>query len=80
MPQNKKQYRGALDAPGVIRGICAAFPEGTEPSMCNENWVSDNECTEGSEGWLACNSGWVQEEQYMQQNMICGLVTICSFD
>jgi len=54
---NKKQYRGALDAPGVIRGICAAFPEGTEPSMCNENWVSDNECTEGSEGWLACNSG-----------------------
>lgn len=25
--------------------------------MCNEKWVSDNECLAGSEGDLACNSG-----------------------
>jgi hypothetical protein len=54
---NAKQYRGTLEAPAVLRAICSGFPTGSEPSVCNEEWVSDNECTVGSEGWTACNSG-----------------------
>lgn len=54
---NARQYRGVLDAPGVLRAICAGFPTGQEPSVCNEEWVSDNECREGGEGWEACNNG-----------------------
>lgn len=54
---NQKQYRGTLDAPSVIRALCAAFPLGQEPSLCNEGWVSDNECAIGGAGWKACNEG-----------------------
>eukprot|EP00878_Enallax_costatus_P034447 GHUV01038194.1.p1 GENE.GHUV01038194.1~~GHUV01038194.1.p1 ORF type:complete len:492 (+),score=107.81 GHUV01038194.1:754-2229(+) len=53
---NKRQYRGALEAPSVLRAICAGYPTGVEPSVCNEEWVSDNECKEGNDGYLACNS------------------------
>lgn len=53
---NRQQYRGSLEAGSVLRGICAGFPEGVEPGMCNEGWVSDNECAVGGEGWQACNS------------------------
>ncbi|WIA30662.1 hypothetical protein OEZ86_000736 [Tetradesmus obliquus] len=54
---NARQYRGVLEAPSVLRAICTGFPTGNEPAVCNEEWVSDNECKEGNEGWTACNSG-----------------------
>lgn len=54
---NQRQYRGALDSPSVLRAICSGFPEGSEPTVCNEEWVSDNECRPGNEGWEACNNG-----------------------
>jgi hypothetical protein len=54
---NHKQYRGALESASVLRALCASFPAGHEPSVCNEDWVSENECEEGSTGWQACNSG-----------------------
>lgn len=54
---NNRQYRGVLEPPSVLRAICAGFPTGNEPSVCNEEWVSDNECRQGNEGWTACNSG-----------------------
>lgn len=54
---NAKQYRGSLDAGSVTRALCAAFPAGQEPAVCNERWVSEDECAEGGEGWLSCSSG-----------------------
>lgn len=54
---NGKQYRGTLDGPSVLRAVCSGFPTGLEPAVCNEEWVSDNECKIGGEGWNACNSG-----------------------
>lgn len=54
---NGKQYRGTLDGPSVLRAVCSGFPTGMEPPVCNEEWVSDNECKIGGEGWNACNSG-----------------------
>lgn len=54
---NGKQYRGTLDGPSVLRAVCSGFPTGMEPTVCNEEWVSDNECKVGGEGWNACNSG-----------------------
>jgi hypothetical protein len=53
---NGKQYRGALEPGPVLRAICAGFPGGTEPGVCNERWVSDDECAPGGEGDLACRS------------------------
>ncbi|GBF87811.1 vacuolar-sorting receptor-like protein [Raphidocelis subcapitata] len=52
-----RQYRGGLSPGSVLRALCAAFPAGGEPSVCNEAWVSEDECREGAEGWLACKSG-----------------------
>lgn len=54
---NSKQYRGSLEAASVLRALCASFPVDGEPGVCNEAWVSDNECAAGSEGALACSSG-----------------------
>lgn len=52
-----KQYRGNLEAGSVLRALCAAFPAGSEPAVCVEAWVSEDECVEGGDGWRACNSG-----------------------
>jgi hypothetical protein len=30
---NNAQYRGRLDVPSVVRGICAGFSETTEPAV-----------------------------------------------
>lgn len=54
---NGKQYRGSLEAGAVLRALCAAYPSGGEPPVCNEAWVTENECAEGGEGWRACSSG-----------------------
>lgn len=54
---NRKQYRGNLDAGSVLRALCAAFPYGSEPGVCTETWVSEDECEVGGDGWRACNSG-----------------------
>jgi hypothetical protein len=54
---NKKQYRGNLGAGSVLRALCAAFPTGSEPAVCTETWVSEDECAEGGDGWRACSSG-----------------------
>jgi len=54
---NKRQYRGTLDAGSVQRALCAAFPTGSEPPVCTETWVSEDECAEGGDGWRACSSG-----------------------
>ena len=31
---NSDQYRGRLDAPAVLRALCAGFSEGSEPRVC----------------------------------------------
>ncbi|KAI8469825.1 MAG: hypothetical protein J3K34DRAFT_393772 [Monoraphidium minutum] len=54
---NGRQYRGNLEAGSVLRALCAGFPAGTEPAVCNEAWVSEDECAEGGDGWRACNTG-----------------------
>ncbi|KAG2487035.1 hypothetical protein HYH03_014281 [Edaphochlamys debaryana] len=54
---NGKQYRGSLDVGSVMRGICAGFPDGGEPPICNQAWISDDECLPGGVGYLACMSG-----------------------
>jgi hypothetical protein len=51
---NRKQYRGTLEAGSVLRAVCAAFPAGGEPPVCNQKWVSEDECAEGGDGWRAC--------------------------
>jgi hypothetical protein len=53
---NGKQYRGALEPGPVLRAICAGFPSGAEPGVCNERWVSDDECAPGGAGDLACRA------------------------
>jgi hypothetical protein len=55
---NGKQYRGALEPGPVLRAVCAGFAAGTEPAVCNERWVSDDECAPGGEGDLACRSSF----------------------
>lgn len=54
---NGKQYRGNLEAGSVLRALCAGFPSGSEPAVCTETWVSEDECAPGGDGWRACNSG-----------------------
>ncbi|GLI71486.1 hypothetical protein VaNZ11_016698 [Volvox africanus] len=55
---NGGQYRGSLEASPVLRALCAAFPDGHEPAVCNEIWVSDDECQgPHGEGYIKCNVG-----------------------
>mmetsp|Transcript_29301 Transcript_29301/g.64826 ORF Transcript_29301/g.64826 Transcript_29301/m.64826 type:complete len:785 (+) Transcript_29301:192-2546(+) len=54
---NGQQYRGNLDVAGVLRGLCSAFPEGREPAVCLEKWVSEDECETGGQGYNACRVG-----------------------
>ncbi|PNW86726.1 hypothetical protein CHLRE_02g095111v5 [Chlamydomonas reinhardtii] len=54
---NGRQYRGSLDVGGVMRAICSGFPAGQEPAVCNQGWVSEDECAPGGVGYLACMSG-----------------------
>ena len=42
---------------GVMRALCAAFPEGREPAICNEKWVAEDECESGGPGWTNCRVG-----------------------
>lgn len=42
---------------GITRALCASFPEGTEPALCNEQWVSDNECETLAVGYTKCRVG-----------------------
>eukprot|EP00798_Chlamydomonas_sp_ICE-L_P022588 gene22588-29724_t len=51
---NGVQYRGDLDVPGVMRALCSAFTLGQEPGLCNELWISDDECEVGGAGVEAC--------------------------
>ncbi|KAG2428538.1 hypothetical protein HYH02_014342 [Chlamydomonas schloesseri] len=53
---NGRQYRGSLDVGGVMRAICSGFPPGAEPGVCNQGWVSEDECAPGGVGYLACMS------------------------
>ncbi|MEW5305678.1 MAG: hypothetical protein WDW36_008204 [Sanguina aurantia] len=51
---NGKLFRGSLDKAGVMRALCSAFPKDHEPSVCNEKWVSEDECAVDGPGWDAC--------------------------
>ncbi|GAX83867.1 hypothetical protein CEUSTIGMA_g11292.t1 [Chlamydomonas eustigma] len=51
---NGVQYRGKHDAASVTRAICAAFPTGSEPALCNDRAVSDNECLVDAIGYRRC--------------------------
>ncbi|KAG1674039.1 hypothetical protein FOA52_000345 [Chlamydomonas sp. UWO 241] len=51
------QYRGKRDVAGVTRALCTAFPAGHEPDLCNEAWVSDNECNTSGVGYTRCRVG-----------------------
>lgn len=53
------QYRGRRDDAGVTRALCAAFPLGREPALCNDEAVSEDECRPGGEGYVRCRMGWV---------------------
>ncbi|KDD75638.1 hypothetical protein H632_c577p0, partial [Helicosporidium sp. ATCC 50920] len=64
---NTNQYRGRLDAPSVLRALCAGFAEGTEPTACLASGLNVDECTAGTddcwrgEGFSACQDtfrGW----------------------
>ncbi|GFR48708.1 hypothetical protein Agub_g10664 [Astrephomene gubernaculifera] len=54
---NGGQYRGSLNASYVLRALCAGFPAGQEPQLCNGATVSEDECAEGGEGYRACMAG-----------------------
>lgn len=43
-----------------MRALCAAFPVDAEPAVCNEKWVSENECEVGGAGYVACRVGCVR--------------------
>ncbi|KXZ50058.1 hypothetical protein GPECTOR_18g38 [Gonium pectorale] len=52
---NGHQYRGSLDVSSVTRAICAGFPAGQEPSVCNQAAISEDECAApDGVGYLAC--------------------------
>ncbi len=51
---NGVQHRGRHDAAGVTRALCAAFPAGSEPALCNERSFSEDECAPGGVGFLRC--------------------------
>lgn len=72
---NGKQYRGSFEAGGVLRALCAAFPAGAEPAVCNEAWVSEDECEEGGEGWRACNNGCVRplHASFARASAVCSV-------
>jgi hypothetical protein len=40
-----------------MRALCSAFPSGQTPSVCNEKWVSENECEVGGPGYKNCRVG-----------------------
>ncbi|GIL68409.1 hypothetical protein Vafri_21685 [Volvox africanus] len=55
---NGGQYRGSIKATPVLRALCAAFPDGHEPDVCNENWISEDECQgPNGEGYVKCKVG-----------------------
>ncbi|KAK9057843.1 hypothetical protein SSX86_022681 [Deinandra increscens subsp. villosa] len=41
---NNRQYRGRLDKKAVLKAICSAYKETTEPAFCLSNEVETNEC------------------------------------
>eukprot|EP00983_Pelagomonas_calceolata_P069173 1150277-Pelagomonas_calceolata.AAC.7 len=42
---------------GVTRALCAAFPVNSEPSVCKESWVSEDECEVDGPGYAQCRVG-----------------------
>jgi hypothetical protein len=56
LPLNPKSMSPPHPTAPAARRLPRSFPVGSEPSVCNERWVSDNECAAGSEGDKACNS------------------------
>ncbi|EFJ42092.1 hypothetical protein VOLCADRAFT_119519 [Volvox carteri f. nagariensis] len=72
---NGAQYRGSLKAGAVLRALCAAFPTGHEPDICNENWVSDDECAGPyGEGFIKCR---VSESNSSCINTFQGYQCLC---
>ncbi|CAL5192481.1 unnamed protein product [Lathyrus oleraceus] len=47
---NKRQYRGKLSRPAVLKAICSGFQETTEPSICLTSDMETNECLENNGG------------------------------
>ncbi|KAF5831679.1 hypothetical protein DUNSADRAFT_12733 [Dunaliella salina] len=42
---------------GVTKALCAAFPVDSEPSVCRESWVSEDECEVDGPGYAQCRVG-----------------------
>eukprot|EP00270_Netrium_digitus_P006016 TRINITY_DN1813_c0_g1_i3.p1 TRINITY_DN1813_c0_g1~~TRINITY_DN1813_c0_g1_i3.p1 ORF type:complete len:606 (+),score=130.28 TRINITY_DN1813_c0_g1_i3:60-1820(+) len=58
---NNRQYRGKLDATAVLKAVCSAFQEATEPPQClgsdiqtNDCLVNNGGCWRGSHNLTAC--------------------------
>jgi hypothetical protein len=52
---NGAQYRGRLDPPSVLRGLCAGFSELAEPAECLAGGIETNECAAADHGGCWAN-------------------------
>jgi hypothetical protein len=52
---NGAQYRGRLDPPSVLRGLCAGFSELAEPAECLAGGLEANECEAADHGGCWAN-------------------------
>lgn len=53
---NGGQLRGAFDPTHITAALCSGFTDGSEPASCLD--FSPDECTQGSEGFNRCSSGY----------------------
>lgn len=53
---NGAQVRGAFEPGHITAALCSGFTDGTEPASCLD--FSPEECTQGSEGFTQCSSGY----------------------
>eukprot|EP00892_Ulva_mutabilis_P009538 jgi/Ulvmu1/6957/UM033_0014.1 len=53
---NGGQLRGAFEPGHITAALCSGFTDGSEPASCLD--FSPEECTQGSEGFTQCSSGY----------------------
>lgn len=52
---NDRHYRGKFEESAVLKAICSGFDPSTEPDICLNPGVSDDECAVGKAGYDECN-------------------------